>query len=97
MGDLRLPLTDRNVSALPLAPTAQYLARDTELRGFFVLVGIRAKELHVTGRPARPRRVAVDPHEGRRGWGAQHARAKAKAVLAAIANGEDPREARTGD
>jgi hypothetical protein len=34
MGDLRLPLTDRNVGGLPPTPGAQYRARDTKLAGF---------------------------------------------------------------
>jgi hypothetical protein len=48
MGDFRLPLTDKNVAGLALADKgAQYRARDTDLAGFFVLVGSRAKSFMI--------------------------------------------------
>lgn len=43
MADFRLPLTDRNVANLPFPLSGWYLARDAELGGFFVQVGLRAK------------------------------------------------------
>ena len=49
LSDLRLPLTDKNVAALPLAVGTQYVARDAELAGFFVLVGVRTKSFMIQG------------------------------------------------
>lgn len=99
MGDLRLPLTDRNVSGLPPAAGAQYLARDTELRGFFVLVGSRTKsfmlqaDLRANGARQSIRMKVAEVGE----LSTRDARAKAKALLSSIANGIDPREPRPGD
>lgn len=96
MGDLRLPLTDRNVAGLPPAPGAQYLARDTELPGFFVLVGSRSKsfmlqgDLRGEGKRQSIRMKVAEVGE----LSTRDARAKAKALLASIANGVDPREVR---
>lgn len=39
MTDIRLLLTDRVIEQLPAPEKGCYLARDTELRGFFVVVG----------------------------------------------------------
>src|SRR5918995_6498263 len=47
MPDLRLRLTDTRVDNLPLAAAGQYLARDTERRSFFVLVGKTTKTFMV--------------------------------------------------
>ncbi len=38
MPDQRLLLTDKSVEKLPLATEGQYFVRDTELRGFLILV-----------------------------------------------------------
>jgi hypothetical protein len=94
MADLRLPLTDKNIAALPLAATAQYLARDTDLAGFFLLVGIRIKsfmiqgDLRVRGQRQSIRLKVAEVGE----LSARDAKAKAKAMLGAIATGTDPRE-----
>jgi hypothetical protein len=94
MADLRLPLTDKNIAALPLAASAQYLARDVELAGFFLLVGIRTKsfmiqgDLRLNGQRRSIRMKVAEVGD----LTARDARAKAKALLGTIANGIDPRE-----
>ena len=97
MGDLRLPLTDRNVAGLPAASAgSQYRARDTELPGFFILVGSRAKsfmvqgDLRVAGRRQSIRMKVADVAD----LSARDARAKAKTLLGLIAQGTDPRQER---
>jgi hypothetical protein len=94
MGDLRLPLTDKNVMGLPPAMKGQYRARDTELAGFFVLIGARAKsfmiqaDLRVGGARQTVRMKVAEVGE----MTTRDARAKAKALLGSIADGIDPRE-----
>ncbi len=96
MGDLRLPLTDKNILGLPLGQGDQYRARDTELAGFFVLVGVRTKsfmiqaDLRAGGRRQTIRMKVAEVGE----LSTRDARAKAKALLGAIGNGVDPRDAR---
>jgi integrase len=94
--DTRLPLTDKSVSSLPLAQKGQYLARDTELKGFFVLIGRNRKTYTIQGDLRRDGlrksiRLAVG-HAGE--MNAREARAKAKEWLGKIASGEHPTEER---
>lgn len=96
MPDLRLPLTDKNLIGLPFAPTGQYRARDTELGGFFVLIGSRTKSFMVQadlrrdgGRQSIRMKVAEVGEVS-----AREARGRAKALLGRIAKGEDPRPPR---
>lgn len=92
MPDINLALTDRAVAGLPLASSGQYFAKDTELRGFWVLVGKRKKTFVVQGeRKHKGQRLSVrmkldDVRTTR------EARAKAKKILGMIAEGIDPRE-----
>jgi hypothetical protein len=92
--DLRLPLTDKNVAALPPAAGSQYIARDAELAGFFVLTGIRRKsfmiqgDLRLNGQRQSIRMKIANVGD----LTAREARAKAKTLLGAIADGIDPRE-----
>jgi integrase len=94
MGDLRLPLTDKNIAGLPLADKGvQYRARDTDLAGFFVLVGSRAKSFMIqadlrTGGARQSIRMKVAEAGD---LSTRDARAKAKALLGSIADGIDPR------
>ncbi len=94
MADLRLPLTDKNVAALPLATSGHYLARDAELSGFFLFVGIRMKtfmiqaDLRLNGLRQSIRMKVGEACD----FSARDARAKAKALLGSIASGIDPRE-----
>jgi hypothetical protein len=39
MADVRILLTDKMIAQLPTPKAGWYLARDTELKGFFVVVG----------------------------------------------------------
>ena len=43
MSYVRTRLTDAAVRALPFADEGQYIVRDTELPGFFLVVGTRTK------------------------------------------------------
>jgi hypothetical protein len=43
MADQRQMLTDKSIARLPLAGQKQYKVHDTELPGFFVLIGKRRK------------------------------------------------------
>ena len=43
MADLRQILTDKAVARLPYAKEKQYKVRDTEVAGFFVLIGKRSR------------------------------------------------------
>lgn len=94
MADLRLPLTDKNVLGLPLAAKGQYLARDTELSGFFVLVGARTKsfmiqaDLRADGKRQTIRMKVAEVGQGN----TRDARARAKTLLGLITEGVDPRE-----
>ena len=98
MADLRLPLTDKNVAALRSNPGGQYLARDTELGGFFVLIGARKRtymiqaDLRTSRRRETIRMKVADAEQTT----AREARARAKQLLGAIASGEDPRVVRRG-
>lgn len=98
MADLRLPLTDRNVSNLPHAMTGWYLARDTDLPGFFVQVGMRAKTFMIQGdlRKGSDRSTVRMKVATAEEMSARDARAKAKGLLASIAAGVDPRPKKEG-
>jgi hypothetical protein len=94
MSDLRIALTDKAVSALPLATHGQYLARDTELGGFFVLTGKTKKTFTIQGDLRRDGlRKSIRLAVGQAGEvNAREARAKAKEWLGKIARGEHPTE-----
>lgn len=96
MPDTRLALTDKSVSQLPLAIKGQYLARDTELAGFFVLVGKNRKTYTIQGDLRRDGlRKSIRLAVGQAGdISAREARAKAKEWLGKIAGGEHPTEER---
>lgn len=60
MTDIRIHLTDREISRLPVPTEGWYLARDTELKGFFVVVGRRKRTFTVQGDlRARGRRKSI--------------------------------------
>lgn len=96
MPDLRLALTDKNLIGLPFAATGQYRARDTELGGFFVLVGSRTKSFMIQADLRIDRaRQSVRMKVAEVGEiPAREARARAKTLLGRIAAGEDPRPPR---
>ena len=91
----RLSLTDKSVAQLPQAAIGQYKARDTELKGFFVLVGKRSKTFMVQGEFWREgvREFSIRLKIGDCGkLSTRDARIKAKDALAVIAKGVKPGE-----
>lgn len=49
MNDIRIPLNDKGIAQLATPKEGWYLARDTELKGFFVVVGKRKRTFAVQG------------------------------------------------
>ncbi len=49
MADIRILLADKAIAQLPAPVDGWYLARDTELKGFFVVVGKRKRTFTVQG------------------------------------------------
>ena len=90
MSELRANLTDRTIDRLPPAMRGQYVVRDEELRGFFVVVGARRKTFAVQGECWRDgKRHYKKVTLGRAGdMTTRDARVQAKAMLAKIAKGE---------
>lgn len=93
MSNLRLALTDKNLIGLPLAHDRPYIARDTDLGGFFVVIGKTSKtftiqaDLHGEDGSRTSIRMAV----GEVGAiNSRDARNKAKVLLGQIGKGEDP-------
>jgi integrase len=93
MPDRRQILTDRNIALLPFAREKQYKVRDSELAGFFVLVGKRRKSFMAQGEFWRDgvREFAAQLKLGNFGqMSTREARGKAKEVLGSIARGQRP-------
>lgn len=96
MVDPRLTLTDRAIAGLAYAKSGQYRVRDTELAGFFVLIGSRTKSFMIqadlrTGKSRTSIRMKV----GEVGeTSARDARANAKILIGRIEKGDDPRPPR---
>jgi integrase len=93
MADVRLLLTDKAIAQLAPPDDGWYLARDTELRGFFVVVGKRKRtftvqgDLRKDGKRVSSVRVAIgDAQE----MSTRTARATAKEYLAQISRGQHP-------
>ena len=90
MSELRANLTDRTVDRLPPSMQGQYIVRDEELRGFFVVVGAKRKTFTVQGEcwqdgKRHHKKVKI----GNAGEiTTRDARVQAKAMLAKIAKGE---------
>jgi site-specific recombinase XerD len=96
MADQREILTDKSISRLPYAGDKQYRVRDSELSGFFVLVGKRRKTFMAQGEFWRDgvREFTVQVKLGDFGeMTARQARGKAKEALGLIAKGQRPGEA----
>jgi site-specific recombinase XerD len=92
--DVRILLNDKAIARLSAPKEGWYLARDTELRGFFVVVGKRKKtftvqgDLRKGGKRAATIRVAIgDASE----ISTRSARATAKEYLAQISRGQHPK------
>jgi site-specific recombinase XerD len=96
MADQREILTDRSIARLPSAGEKQYRVRDTELSGFFVLVGKRRKTFMAQGEFWRDgvREFTAQIKLGIFGeMTTRQARGKAKEALGSIAKGQRPGEA----
>jgi integrase len=93
MPEHKLHLTDRSVAELPPPTADRYLARDTELAGFFVQVGKRTTTFMVQGDlRIDGKRQSIRLKIGVAGKiTTRKARAIAMEVLGKIARGEDPR------
>jgi site-specific recombinase XerD len=93
MADLRLLLTDKAIAQLPAPQSSFYLARDTELKGFFVVVGKRTKtftvqaDLRKDSKRASSVRVAIGSAAT---MSTRSARAVAKDYLSQISRGQHP-------
>lgn len=95
MADLRQILTDKAVARLPYAKEKQYKVRDTEVAGFFVLIGKRRKSFMAQGEFWRDgvREFAAQVKLGEFGdLSTREARSKAKDALGSIARGQRPGE-----
>jgi integrase len=95
MADLRQILTDKDVARLPYAKEKQYKVRDTEVAGFFVLIGKRRKSFMAQGEFWRDgvREFAAQVKLGEFGdLSTREARSKAKDALGSIARGQRPGE-----
>ncbi|MBR0706298.1 MULTISPECIES: tyrosine-type recombinase/integrase [Bradyrhizobium] len=97
MADIRILLTDKTIAQLPTPKDGWYLARDTELKGFFVVVGKRKRtftvqgDLRQNGKRASSVRVSIgDTSE----MSTRTARATAKEYLAQISKGKHPKPAK---
>ena len=95
MADLRILLTDKTIARLPTPKDGWHLARDTELKGFFVVVGKRKRtftvqgDLRQDGKRASSIRVAIG---GTDEVSTRNARATAKEYLALISRGQHPKD-----
>ena len=94
MADIRILLTDKTIAQLPCPNDGWYLARDAELKGFFVVVGKRKRtftvqgDLRQGGRRASSIRVSIgDTRE----MSTRTARAIAKEHLGQISKGQHPK------
>lgn len=93
MPNRRISLSDRAIQRLEPASSGQYLVRDSDLKGFMVLVGKRRKTFVIQGEHRRNgKRMSVRMKLGLVGEvNTRTARAQAKGILADIARGIDPR------
>jgi Arm DNA-binding domain len=99
MTDIRIALSDKAIAQLPPPEDGWYLARDTELKGFFVVVGKRKRtftvqgDLRQRGKRASSIRVSIgDASE----LTTRAARAIAKEYLAQISKGQHPKARQGG-
>ncbi|QXX76042.1 integrase arm-type DNA-binding domain-containing protein [Methylovirgula sp. HY1] len=96
MADIRLLLNDKAIARLPVPESGWYLARDTQLKGFFVVVGKRKKtftvqgDLRRAGKRASTIRVSIgDATE----MSTRTARGMARDYLLQISRGQHPKGA----
>jgi hypothetical protein len=94
VADIRVLLTDKAIGQLPVPDDGWYLARDSELKGFFVVVGKRKRTFTVQGdlRKGGKRLSSVRVSIGdTREISTRTARAIAKEYLARISQGQHPK------
>jgi integrase len=93
MADIRILLNDRSISDLASPDSGQYRARDTQLKGFHVIVGKRKKifavqgDLRKDGKRVSSISVRIGDVET---MSTREARVTAKTYLAMISRGEHP-------
>lgn len=94
-----MSITDRAIEKLPLATEGQYIVRDTELKGFLLVIGKRRKTFTVKGEGwQNAKRKNVYAAIGQVGYiTARDARLKAKECLTRIAKGLPAFEPEEGD
>ena len=100
MPDLRISLTDKAIAQLPTPKDGCYLARDTELKGFFVVVGKRKRTFTIQGdlRQGGKRASSIRVSIGNAGeMSTRVARATAKIYLARISQELHPRDDKQPD
>jgi hypothetical protein len=90
MSDLKATLNDKMISRLGLADEGQFVVRDTEMKGFFLVVGKRKKTFTVQGEFRKDgvrhwKKIALGTSED---LTTREARIAAKAELAKIATGD---------
>jgi hypothetical protein len=94
MQNLRVGLTDRAIGKLPPAVDGQYIARDTDLKGFYLLVGKKSRRYMVQGDLKRegqpPTSVKISVGDASE-LTAQAARTIAKGYLSEIGQGRHPK------
>ncbi|TPI07948.1 integrase family protein [Mesorhizobium sp. B4-1-3] len=93
MADIRILINDKAVSDLKAPSSGQYRARDTQLKGFHVIVGRRSKTFAVQGdlRKDGKRIASISVRIGDgEAMSTREARAIAKAYLAQISKGKHP-------
>ena len=94
MADLRVSLNEKAIARLPLATDGQYKVRDTDLKGFYLLIGKRRRtymiqgDLRQQGKRAASIKVSVGDAEQ---MSARDARTTAKTYLAEISRGRHPK------
>ncbi|TJV15863.1 integrase arm-type DNA-binding domain-containing protein [Mesorhizobium sp.] len=93
MADIRILLNDKSITDLKAPSVGQYRARDTQLKGFHVIVGRRTKTFAVQGdlRKDGKRVASISVRIGDVGTtSTREARTTAKAYLAQISRGQHP-------
>jgi integrase len=93
MEETRIHLTDKDIVRLPFAEKGQRVVRDTELKGFFVVIGRKTKTFTVQGdlRTADARRTIRVTVGEAADMTTRDARALAKGYLSEIARGVHPK------
>jgi integrase len=99
MADIRIPLNDKTIARFLPPEKGRYIVRDTELKGFFLMVGARKKtfmvqgDLREQGKRASTVRIAIgDTGE----LSTRAARSVAKEFLVQISRGIHPKSEQKG-